>query len=820
MKALRFSIVSLVVCLSLMMAGCGPDEPNKDPVKPDDKPSTVSVTGVSLDPTTLTLTEGKSFTLIAKIAPTNADNKGVKWSSSNSSVATVDDNGKVTAVKEGSAIITVTTTDGGFTASCNVTVTAETSSTISVTGVEISDTSLSLEAGQTAILTASVSPYNATDITVSWSSDNTDVVTIDDGGYLIAIKAGSATVTVTTTDGGFAASCKVTVQEAVIHVTGVSVTKESIEMHYRQTDRLGAIVEPSNAQDKSVVWYSTDESVVTIESDGTVRAHSPGTAELIVVTNEGHKTARCQVTINPIHVDYVGVSTSASVIFIGTPLQVEAVVEPRDANDRSVVWSSSDESIATVDQNGLITGISYGRVTIYATSNDGGLTGKYNFWVREETYHVTAISLDRTSLDMSIGMEETLLAEIAPYKATNKAIRWFSSDINIAEVSSIGVVKAKNLGTATITARAEDGWLEAYCTVTVGGTDPSRVTGVRLNMTTMTLVPGGFCALTAIVSPSSATNQLVSWSSSNTSVATVDNAGHVTGIKAGTAVITATTKDGGKTATCTVTVQNEEIPVTGVTLNRTSIVLDVGQSVQLIASVTPSNATNPSIEWGPSSEVASVTQGGLVTALWSGGTTIKAVSHNGCVATCDVAVIRMMKSISISGITTMPAKTTTKLTATTTPSTPDISLLSWSSSDTNIATVNSYGEVNAISTGTVVITAAARDGSGVTATHIITVTPPRTSYIMLSDYDLESGQPLSMVVGEFRNTGCRPYPTGTSATVEWKSSDESIIEISPFTGANPEYQRVLHALKKGTCTITLTASDTGVQRSFDVIVSQ
>ena len=815
-------LFSAVVALFLFIAGCGPSEPD-NPDKPDrpDQPKGVSVKGVSLNKSSLTLTVGASETLVATISPSNASDKSVNWSSSSGTVASVDQTGKVTALAPGSATVTVTSNDGGFSDSCSISVTEEAATTVPVSGIEISDTALSLEEGDEVLLTAAVMPDNATDKSVTWASSDETVARVDGNGNVSAVRAGTATITVTSTDGGFSASCNVTVAESVIHVTGVSLNKEHIEITSGSMDRLGEMVEPENAANKSVVWYSTDEAVATVQQSGVILAHEPGQAQIIVVTNDGQKTARCQITVNPLHVNYVGIATSSKIIYTGTTFQPELVIRPPEANDRSVVWSSSNEAVATVNQDGVITGISEGDVTIYAKANDGGITGKYDFWVRNATYHVTSISLDRTSLDMTIGMEETLLAEILPANATVKDIRWLSSDLNVAWVYPNGVVKATGLGTATITARAEDGGLEAHCTVTVGGSDPSRVTGVRLNMTSITLVTGGFGALTAIVSPSTAANQLVTWSSSAPSIAEVDNAGHVTGKRAGTAIITVTTRDGNKTATCTVTVQNQDIPVNGISLNKSSLSLNTGESAMLTASLSPSNATNPAVEWSSSnSSVATVSQGGMVTAVNPGTARISAVSHNGHVAECSVTVTRKIKSISITGATTMQAKTSTQLTAVISPSDAENKSVAWSSSNPNIATVTIDGVVTALSPGYVTITALAKDGSGQFGAHRITVTPPRTSYIMLGDDHVEAGDPLNLIVGEYLSFNCRPYPLGTTAAVEWECSDDPIVEILPFTGANPEYQRTLHALKKGVCIITLTASDTGIQRSFTVVVRE
>lgn len=167
----------------------------------------IPVQSVSLDKTSLELTEGGTGTLIATVEPSNATNKNVTWESSNKSVATVDANGLVTAVSAGTATITVTTEDSNKTATCAVTVAA---ATVPVTGVTLNKTSTSLYVGDTETLTATVEPSDATNKTVTWTSSNPSVATVENG-VVTAVGAGTATITVTTVDGGFTADCTVTV---------------------------------------------------------------------------------------------------------------------------------------------------------------------------------------------------------------------------------------------------------------------------------------------------------------------------------------------------------------------------------------------------------------------------------------------------------------------------------------------------------------------------------------------------------------------------------------------------------------------------------
>ena len=169
----------------------------------------IAVTGVTLDKPTVSLVAGTNTTLIATVVPANAANKKVTWSSDKPEIASVDAKGTVTAHKAGAAVITVETDEGAKTASCKVTVTAK--AAVAVTEVTLNKSKLRLEEGKSEQLTATVAPANATNKTVTWSSNKPDVAAVDKDGKVTAHKVGEATITVTTTDGGKAASCTVRV---------------------------------------------------------------------------------------------------------------------------------------------------------------------------------------------------------------------------------------------------------------------------------------------------------------------------------------------------------------------------------------------------------------------------------------------------------------------------------------------------------------------------------------------------------------------------------------------------------------------------------
>lgn len=584
----------------------------------------VAVESVSIDPSSMTLTEDDTKQLTAVISPSNASIKTVTWKSLDPKYATVDENGVVTAVSAGMATISVTTDDGKKTANCHVTVKAK---IIPVTGVSLDHTSLTLIEGESETLTATVAPENATDKSVTWKSSNTSVAAVSSSGVVTAKAAGVATITVITNDGSKTAQCNVTVS---VPVSGVSLDKTSLTLPVGDTQTLTATVSPSNASDKSVAWSSGNTSVATVSSTGVVTAKAAGTTTITVTTKDGGKTATCNVTV-VIPVTGVSLDQMSLTMVAGDNRTLTATVSPSDATDKSVTWSSSNTSVATVSSTGVVTAKAGGSATITVTTNDGGKTASCSVTV---SVPVTGVSLNKTSLTLSEGDTQTLTATVSPTTATDKEVSWASDNETVATVTSSGAIVAKNAGTAVITVTTHDGAKTASCAVTV----KPRVTGVSLDNTSISLTVGSTQTLTATVTPADALDKSVTWSSNNTSVATVSTYGVVTAKAAGTATITVRTNDGGKTATCTVTVT--AVSVTGVSLNKSSLTLYEGDSETLTATVSPTNATNKSVTWSTSnSSVASVTSSGRITALSAGSATITVTtSDGGKKATCSVTV--------------------------------------------------------------------------------------------------------------------------------------------------------------------------------------
>ncbi len=264
-------------------------------------PIQINVTGVSLNKISEELYVGQTSALIATVTPDNATNQNITWTSSDTSVASVSDSGVVTAISAGTATITVTTEDGGFTATCEITVEEEEIETVNVTGVILNKSSETIKVGENLSLIATVTPDNATNQNITWTSSNNSVATVS-GGVVTAVAEGTTLITVTTEDGGYAATCSVTVEKAAtvvetINVTSVSLNVSNVELEIGDVYTFVATLNPSNATNKNVTWTSSDESIIKISDNGILTTVAEGTATITVTTEDGGYTATATITV-------------------------------------------------------------------------------------------------------------------------------------------------------------------------------------------------------------------------------------------------------------------------------------------------------------------------------------------------------------------------------------------------------------------------------------------------------------------------------------------------------------------------------------------
>ena len=769
----------------------------------------IHVTGVTLNESFVSIEVGKTTVLSPTVSPSNATNKAVTWISTDPSVATVSSSGEVTGIKAGNAAITVRTVDGNKTATCAVQVTDP---IVQVTGVSLNNTATSIEVGHTTTLVATVSPNNATDKSVTWESSDTSVATVSDSGVVTGVKAGTATITVRTVDGNKTATCLITVNNQVVHVTGVSLEFTDVSIEVGATWHFTATISPSNATNKNVTWSSSDETVATISGDGIATGLKEGTTWITVTTVDGQKSTNCLLTVRPKTIAVTGVSLnkSTTTIEVGKTETLVATVTPANATNKAVTWTSSDTSIATVSSSGEVTGIKAGTATITVKTTSGNKTAICDVTIKNPVISVTGVSLNKSTTTIEVGKTETLVATVNPSNATNKSVTWSSSDTSIANVSSSGVVTGVKAGTATITVRTVDGNKTATCAVTIKNPVIS-VTSVSLNKTQATIDVGKTVELTATVTPSNATNKTVTWESSDTSIATVSNSGVVTGVKAGTATITVRTVDGNKTATCNVTVKTPTVQVTGVSLNKSTTSVEVGHNTKLIATVMPNNATNKNVTWTSSDESVATVSNGLVTGVKKGTATITVRTVDGNkTATCMVNVVET--SVPVTGVSlnkqtmSLNIGMEEQLIPTVTPSNTTNDNVVWTSSDTSVATVSLAGVVTGIKAGSVTITVRTVDGNK-TATCEVTVIDPT---IYVTGVNINKTE-LSIDIGKTETLVATVTPSNaTNKSVTWTSSDTSIVSVSD--------SGIVTGIKAGTATITVKTVDGNKTATCEVTV--
>ncbi len=418
---------------------------------------------------------------------------------------------------------------------------------ILVSGITLSSTGVNLTLGQTTQLSATISPANATNQAIIWSSSNPAVATVTNG-LITALTIGSTTITVSSTDdSNISVTSLVTIMAVpIIPVSGLTLNQTSATLQPTNTLMLTATVLPSNATDKTVTW-SSNSANATVNSSGVVTAISTGSAIITAKTLSGGLTAICALTIIA-PVTSISLSPTSFTLYTGSTKQLAATILPSNATNKNLTWSSSNTSVATVNSLGVVTGVSAGSTIIRVQTVDGGFVATSAVTV---TIGVKSITLNTGNLSLLTGATFQAIATIAPFNATNKMMTWSSAMSRVATVSNSGLITAVGNGTGIISVFTQDGNKTASIIVRV--TTP--VSSVRLNQSTLSLSRNATYQLISVISPSTVSNRSVSWFSNNSAIASVTASGLVRGVAIGSTVITVQTADGGVRASCTITVR-------------------------------------------------------------------------------------------------------------------------------------------------------------------------------------------------------------------------------------------------------------------------
>lgn len=723
----------------------------------------IGVSSVSVDKERQDLSVGASFVLKAIISPSNADNQKIIWTVENSSVIDYVDNqdgsATVKGLQVGTSKVTARTDDGGFMSSCNVTV------GVGVEKIELDKSELSLKKGEYASLKATIFPENASDKSLKWGSSDVSVATVDAYGNVKAEGNGEATVFVSSSDGGFTAYCNVKV--------GTSVTGISLDPREFTLETIGSsftikpVISPEDASDLGVVWESADTKVVSVASDGTVTAIGPGTTTVKATTNDGSFTSNCVVSVKS-PAQHVSLDKTSLKLLEGESGKLTATVYPLNSTQKTLTWVSDHPDVASVDNEGNVTARKAGTATVTVKVAEN-VTAVCKVTVISR---VTGISLSETTVELKPGETHQLTATVLPQNASNAEVTWYSDKESVATVSQSGLVTGVGPGETTVHAVTTDGGKMASCLVKVG----TPVKGITLSVSSKTLYVGDpSLDISATLTPANATDKSLEWSSSDPEVASIAPGAALRAVikplKPGKTTITATTKDGGFTASCEVTVKRH---VSGVSLNKASLTLYVGETESLAATVAPEDASDKTVAWSSDNSAVASVSNGKVTANKPGTAVIKVVTNDlSKEAACTVTVKRHAESVELSQKEIkLYLGENRSLTATVLPSDASDKNVTWSSSNPNVATVSTAGNVVSKSVGTTVITVKTADGGHQASCHVTVLEP-----VVYATSLTITPQALNMNIGESASLTLQMLPSNANEKLVWESDNESVARV-------------------------------------------
>ena len=425
---------------------------------------------------------------------------------------------------------------------------------VAVTGVSLKPNTLSLKVGEAETLSAVVIPANADNKTVSWSTSDPSVATVANG-LVTAVKEGSATITVTTIDGGKTATCAVTVSTDIVPVTGIKLNMETANLEEGKTLQLEAILEPANTTERNVSWKSSNTEVVTVSENGLVTGVSAG--EATITAKISSFEASCKITVYELMVAVdLGLSVKWGSRNLGALTSQDAgnyyawgETEPKD----QFSW----DNYKWYDGSSITKYNTTDHLSILLPEDDAASVTLGGEWrlPRESEFYELIKQCKWSSVEKGMIVEGPNGNEVfIPYtgymedsvQSTSRGYYWTSTNVDNSYGFFYGFENSNSFSQLC------DKYF-GFAIRPVYGEIP-HPTAVKLNKTEATRYPGGILQLYATVTPANAANRNVTWSSSDESVATVDDYGYITVLAEGEAIITATTMDGGLTAQCKLTV--------------------------------------------------------------------------------------------------------------------------------------------------------------------------------------------------------------------------------------------------------------------------
>ncbi len=618
-----------------------------------------NVTGINLSESSLNLNGyGDKKAVYANIFPGNASNQNVTWSSSDSSIASVN-NGVVTALKNGSTDITAVTEDGGYKSVCKVTVRG----VKELEGISLDKTSITLEGDESSsILSVSAVPEEAHIPGIIWFSSDENIVTIDKTGNIFPVANGGADIKAQTEDGAFTAVCHVTVQGVSKEVTVASVefTKELIVLDNKnKKHQLVTVVKPASAANKDCVYYSEDNSIAVVDDKGMVKAVGNGSTNICVISNDGRHTASCKVqvsgfkdnTVKSLTLDKETIRIArgeTGYLYVNTtPVTSDEVLDWKSNNPDAVevVADEYGRSAEVIVYEDAVMG-STAMVTV---SSETGASAECFVEVTE--YGVKKIDIGHKNLYMLPGKSYEMEADIVPREAENSELIWTSSNKDVAVVDTKGVIKvqkkAKAGSKAIITSSNLAHTKESACKIIVKS-KKVKIKKLSAKKKNISLYPGQKTDMAVKYLPLNATDVKLSYKSKNPGIVKISKGGKISVPKdyKGTAEVKITARSkNGKKVSSTVKVKQKKVKIKKLSISKQVLDLYEGNNTTLYVNYKPLNATQSNIKWTSSNKSAVKVKGNGSRATISTGSissrktaTIKARDINGATALCKVSV--------------------------------------------------------------------------------------------------------------------------------------------------------------------------------------
>ncbi|MEG1647587.1 MAG: Ig-like domain-containing protein [Bacilli bacterium] len=659
---------------------------------------------------TIVLKEKANYTIRALTYPKKEQ---LTFLSQNSDIVSIDNDGNLDTLKEGTAKIKISTKNQSKEINIIVTNNEE-----KLTNISFVEEKVKLNVNDRYLLETKTYPKNSLTPDLLWTSANENIVKITDG-YLEILNPGTSQITVSKKIGDNEISARIIVSvgnDFATEIKSINFEEEIITLGLNETYQLNPIIKPDNAS-KQIEYKITDEKIISIDKYGIIKAKNKGTTSIIALASNG-KSKIIEVKIT---------SKEDGLIINKEELMIakEETYQLKSNYVSGIEWYSSNNKIVTVDNKGFLKGINNGEAIVTAINNYGRMnTVKIN--VKGKGIPVEKISINKSEITLQTGKNYQLKAEIIPKNATNKEIIWETMDNRIAQVTDDGMIIGKTEGTTIITGYSSNNKQTIVKINVIKGY--VSIDELEINPSSLTIAKGDSYQLKATLIPSNANNKKVIWKSSDLNIVSITEDGLIKANKTGSVIISATSS--GISGKAVINVRTSITEISSIDIKESNVDLEIGQTKNLTVTYLPSNASNKSFSWSSNDEtVATISNKGLIIGKKEGKASITVSSSNGKKDTIKVNIKKPKEPdgkitniyINLENVSLQKGETK-KLRATILPlnAKQDVT---WISDNPNIVSVDSNGLIMANNTGNTIIAAIASDGK-IARTKVLVSFPP------------------------------------------------------------------------------------------------